>query len=293
MTKPVTVGIPFHNAERFIRSAIRSVFAQTTSDWELLLVDDGSSDRSRDIAQSVRDRRVRVVSDGNRRGLARRLNEITAMAAGPFVARMDADDIMHPDRLAAQIASLKSRPDIDVCASLAISINVDRDPIGIRGAVEETVTPTMVFKDGLFVHPTIMFRREWALSHPYSEKYPRAEDRHLWCSSFDHMRYQLLDRPLMYYREPDESRLTDHLRSTKSNRRIIADAGRRYFGRATRIQLLLRSLLGDVYHRGAAALGLYQLATTRRYEGLSTADVRSHAAVLQRIEETDVPGLVI
>jgi glycosyltransferase involved in cell wall biosynthesis len=75
----MTIGIPFYNAEAYLGDAIRSIFAQTYHDWELILVDDGSTDRSLEIARAVRDPRVRVISDGQNRRLPYRLNQITAV----------------------------------------------------------------------------------------------------------------------------------------------------------------------------------------------------------------------
>jgi glycosyltransferase involved in cell wall biosynthesis len=92
----VTVGIPFYNEERYLADAIRSILAQSFSDFELVLVDDGSTDASRAIAQGFRDDRIRVLGDSRRRLLPARLNEIVANAKGALVARMDADDVSHP-----------------------------------------------------------------------------------------------------------------------------------------------------------------------------------------------------
>ena len=89
----ITIGIPFYNAEAYLADAIRSVFAQTYEDWELILIDDGSTDNSLAIARSVDDPRVRVYSDGKNKKLASRLNELTQLATYEFIARMDADDV--------------------------------------------------------------------------------------------------------------------------------------------------------------------------------------------------------
>src|SRR3990172_8588478 len=92
----LTIGISFYNAERTLGDAIRSVFAQNICEWELILIDDGSKDRSLNIAKAIVDPRVRVISDGKRMTLAPRLNQIAALAKAPLLARMDADDFMHP-----------------------------------------------------------------------------------------------------------------------------------------------------------------------------------------------------
>src|SRR4030066_138114 len=95
----VTVGIPFFNNQDTLPDAIRSIFAQSFQDWELLLLDDGSTDGSLQIAQSIDDPRVRVISDGCNRKLPARLNQIIDLARGQYIARMDADDLCGITRL--------------------------------------------------------------------------------------------------------------------------------------------------------------------------------------------------
>src|SRR5690606_2619050 len=104
VSKPaITVAIPFHDEQEHLASAVRSVLRQTCKDFELLLVDDGSRDASLSIARSFSDPRVAVVSDGRSRGLPARLNEIARRASADLVARMDADDVIHPTRLEKQV----------------------------------------------------------------------------------------------------------------------------------------------------------------------------------------------
>ncbi|MCW1511070.1 glycosyltransferase family 2 protein, partial [Acinetobacter baumannii] len=97
----ISIGIPFYNAENFLANAIQSVINQSFKDWELILVDDGSTDKSLDIAREFekKDNRIKVISDGLNLKLPARLNQIITISKYDFIARMDADDIMHPDRL--------------------------------------------------------------------------------------------------------------------------------------------------------------------------------------------------
>ena len=91
---------------KYFELALKSVFSQTFTDWELILVDDGSSDDSLALARSLKDPRVRVYSDGLTKRLNARLNELVSLARAPYFFRMDADDIMHPERLERQYAEL-------------------------------------------------------------------------------------------------------------------------------------------------------------------------------------------
>ena len=128
----ITIGIPFYNAELYLADAIRSIFAQTYQDWELILVDDGSTDRSLEIARSVKDRRVRVISDGRNRRLPSRLNQIAAEARYDLVGRMDADDLISPTRFEKQVAFLSNHPEVDLVTTGICSISNGERPVGVR-----------------------------------------------------------------------------------------------------------------------------------------------------------------
>ncbi len=120
----VTIAIPFYNAEAYFEMAILSVLSQTFVDFTLLLIDDGSTDSSLKIAEKyLSDKRVKIISDGKNINLGNRLNSIPAMTETTFLARMDADDIMHPQRIEKQINILKNNPEIDVLGTNAYSID--------------------------------------------------------------------------------------------------------------------------------------------------------------------------
>ena len=136
----ISIAIPFFNAEKYLPDAIRSVFCQTFENWELILVDDGSTDRSLEIALSVKDPRVTVISDGQNKKLAARLNQIVNISKYSLLARMDADDMMHPGRLTIQHKILLENPEVDLTGSGLYSINNDCDLIGIRGSFCNKIT---------------------------------------------------------------------------------------------------------------------------------------------------------
>src|ERR1017187_1367131 len=169
----VTIGLPFHSACDSLADAIRSVFAQTFADWELLLVDDGSTDGSLEIARSVTDPRVRVLSDGQNRRLPRRLNEIVDAARGDLVARLDADDMMHPQRLAKQIELLADRPPVDFVGTACFTLDRRREVVGVIASEPTRAQPYHVLRKGLLPHATLLFRRQWCRDNRYDERYPR------------------------------------------------------------------------------------------------------------------------
>ena len=106
MSELVTIGLPFYNDRLTLELAIKSIFAQTYKNWELILVDDGSTDGSLNIAKKITDKRVRIISDEKNKGLIFRLNQIASLAKGKYLARMDADDLMQPTRIEKQVEFL-------------------------------------------------------------------------------------------------------------------------------------------------------------------------------------------
>ena len=111
----VYVGIPFYNAEKYLDYAIRSVLNQTYTNWKMTLIDDGSTDSSLALARKyTSDTRVKVISDGRNKGLVYRLNELVKLSDCKYFVRMDADDIMHPQRLEKQLRYLVLARDVGI-----------------------------------------------------------------------------------------------------------------------------------------------------------------------------------
>ncbi|WP_392437697.1 glycosyltransferase family 2 protein [Cruoricaptor ignavus] len=200
MSTILTIAIPFYNADKYLAEAIESVLAQTFKDWTLLLVNDGSTDNSLHIAQryAEKDDRIKVLSDGENKNLGARLNEIADTAETKFLARMDADDIMHPDKLAKQLAVLESNPNIDVLGTNAYSINEIGEVVGIRNKYNGDGE---IMKVDSFIHPTIMGKSSWFRNNKYDVNAVRIEDAELWLRTKDYSNFYCLTEPLFYYRE--------------------------------------------------------------------------------------------
>ncbi len=131
-SKPlITLAMPVHNAGRYLRPAVVSVLQQTFPDWELIIIDDGSLDGAVEAIRDIHDARIKVLSDGMNKGLAARLNEAIDLARGRYFARMDADDISYPDRLAKQLTLLEQNPEIDLCAVRCVAIDAEDELVGI------------------------------------------------------------------------------------------------------------------------------------------------------------------
>lgn len=199
----VTIAIPFYNAERFLAKAIESVINQIYRGWVLLLVDDGSSDSSLEIARKYAnsDDRISVYSDGENKNLGYRLNQIPHLATTPYLARMDADDIMHPDRIKKQVEVLEKNPDIDVLGTNAFTIDEEEKVIGMRFLAPKNKE---LEKVSSFIHPTIMAKTSWFRDNPYDVNALRIEDAELWYRTNQKYNFMMLYEPLLYYREIGE-----------------------------------------------------------------------------------------
>ena len=296
MIAKISIGLPFYNAEKFLADAIRSVFAQTHQDWELILVDDGSSDRSLEIARSVRDPRVRVISDGGNRKLPYRLNQITDEAKFDLIGRMDADDIISPLRFAKQLAILNEKPEIDLVTTGVCSLTNDNNPVGIRcGSPDKAITGRgLLLGQCSILHAAILGRKEWFIRNQYDEALARAQDHELWVRAFfkDDFKCIVMSDPLYYFREEGSVAPERLLRSYKAHRYIYSKYG--YLG-FKRYELLL--MLTNTYMKSAMVLGLSKFNLLNRLVDRRNADIpddetlNSFTTEIEQVLATKVPGL--
>lgn len=221
----VTIGIPFYNCEDFLTAAIKSVLAQTYASWELILIDDGSTDKSLQIALSFKDDRIRVISDGENKKLASRLNQIIAEAKGDYIARMDADDMVDPYRLEKQIEVLLKQKDIDLVSTGVASITNDNKIRGIRTYKNCSLSKYDIISGNIgIVHASILARKSWYLRNQYREGII-AEDYELWNRAFfnNDLKCYKIPEPLYYYREDGNVTFIKLLRAYRNQVSIISN----------------------------------------------------------------------
>jgi glycosyltransferase involved in cell wall biosynthesis len=203
LPKPcITVAMPFFNSAATLGMSIRSLLNQSYDNFELLLCDDGSGDRGLAIARSFDDSRLICWSDGRRLGLPARLNECIDRARGPYLARMDADDIAYPNRLAQQMAFLVDHQEVDLCGGGAMVFGKHGRPLWRFSPPtdhgEIIRLPSMGFP---LLHPAWMGRIEWFRRWRYDESAWLARDQELLLRSYRDSRFANLPQIVLGYRE--------------------------------------------------------------------------------------------
>jgi len=262
----ITVGIPFFNEAEHLGAAIRSILAQTVDDLELLLVDDGSTDGSLAVARSFDDPRITVCSDGQRRHLPSRLNEITRRARGELIARMDADDVVHPRRLAAQLDVLMRDPSCDAVGTWTALVDDRGEIFAVNESGSRPATPRTALESGLISHATMLARRGWLRSNPYDERFTRAEDRDLWCRTVRTSSFAVVPEPLYVIRVFHRERgfLASYVESQRQNRELFVLHGPGAVGIARSARLWTLSHVKSVIMRTAFAAGQAERLVRRR-----------------------------
>ena len=280
----VTIGIPFFNASATLAASVRSVFTQTFTNWELILVDDGSTDGSLEALGDVRDSRVRVIADGRNRKLPARLNQLIQLARGPYLARMDADDIMHYARIERQFEYLKANCCVDVLGTGAYVIDEVNRILGKRVPTARPGDVNAILRTGAFLHPTVMGRTEWFLAHPYCEEpwCERSQDLELWSRTCDTSVFHNLSEPLLYYRDRGPFDLGAYIRSKRAKEMVIRRLGTRALSRRERRSLIRRERMKWVVFVLGKLLGVADTLRARRNQGLTTAEQTSARKMLLR-----------
>ncbi|OGM93849.1 hypothetical protein A2524_00620 [Candidatus Wolfebacteria bacterium RIFOXYD12_FULL_48_21] len=181
-TPLISVIMPVYNAERFVKEAIESILHQTFTDFEFIIINDGSSDRSAEIIKSFTDPRIHMVSQSNT-GIIGALNTGLKIAQGTYIARMDADDMSEPVRLEKQVTFLRGHPDIALCGTWAKTISDTGEETGAYDYPSTTHAEIKraMLRHNPFIHPSVMFTKQ-AIEKVgrYRQEYKHAEDYELW-----------------------------------------------------------------------------------------------------------------
>ncbi len=220
-TPAVSVCMPVYNGQAYLREAVVSILSQSFGDFEFIIVDDGSTDRTPAILRdfAAQDRRVRVISRPNT-GIAGALNDAIAAARGEFVARMDADDVAQPRRFEKQIEFLRAHPEVVVLGSRVLLIDPYGTPLyeSNHQLTHEEIEKTMLQGIGwAVVHPTAMMRTAAVRSAGgYRAEFVPSEDLDLFLRLAQAGRIANLPEVLLHYRQHRNS--ANHTRSNEQDR---------------------------------------------------------------------------
>jgi len=160
----LSVLLPVYNAEKYVTDSIKSVLDQTFKDFELIIINDGSVDRSLELIKEFRDDRI-VIIDQENRGLAKTLNRGLALSKGKYIARMDADDICMPHRFSEQIKYLEKKSDVGLLGAAVEVIDDNGQHLWYNPPLigHDVLTKVMLTLGNPIKHPSVMFRKEIAL----------------------------------------------------------------------------------------------------------------------------------
>jgi glycosyltransferase involved in cell wall biosynthesis len=256
----VTVLLPVYNARPYLAETLASIFAQNYTHFELLAIDDGSTDGSADLLRSVTDHRLRLVEHGSNQGLIATLNEGLGLARGDYIARMDSDDVMHHERLQRQVKYLELHQDIGVLAAFVDLVNADGETTGTwdidRATGDEASISAMLPRTNCIAHPSVMIRSSALGEMRYDPRQQGAEDWDLWLRMLARgARIAKLQEALLKYRIHPTSIMGGQKQQVPYERRLLRT--RRRF------------MIGELRHgKFGAVLGAMlhaQLRTWARY----------------------------
>lgn len=213
----VTVLMSVYNGERYLQQAVESILGQSFEDFEFLVVDDASSDRSSGILNGYRDPRLRILRNEANAGLAASLNRGIDHARGRYVARMDDDDVSLPERLERQVSFLDERPAIGVCGTWARAIDENGKPTELLRTPTGNAAGKLCWRPPVFVHPTVMARKELLRANRYDPAYLQAQDYELWLRLWPKTGFDNLGSVLLLYRSHGSS-LTAQARTSQLER---------------------------------------------------------------------------
>ncbi len=214
----VSIILPAYNCEKYIAAAVAGILQQVYDNFELIVVNDGSTDNTAAILSSISDQRLKVLTNESNKGLIYSLNRAIGESKGEFIARMDADDIAASDRIEKQVHWLLHHPDT---AAVATFIKIIDEKGGEKGdwpLDRNTYTAKKIRrvmpKENCIAHPTMMIRAGILKKYRYAEAQKNIEDYDLWLRMLaDGLVIDKVPQPLLFYREHAASVTNNFLRN--------------------------------------------------------------------------------
>jgi glycosyltransferase involved in cell wall biosynthesis len=210
----VSVLMPVYNAERYLEEAIDSILNQTYTNFEFIIINDGSVDRSKEIILSYNDSRIAYYENERNLKLVESLNRGFLLCRGKYIARMDADDISFPDRIEKQVAFMEAHPEVGLLGTAGHSI-------GFKGGdfyyeSEDQMIRFKLLHECHLLHPAVMIRTKVIRDHNLRMTILHGEDYDFFIQMAEHSKLANLKEVLLYYRQVEQS-------MSKSNQKITYD----------------------------------------------------------------------
>ena len=291
MDRPlVTISSAFYNESAYLRTLIQSVLAQTFTDWELILLDDGSEDDSLQIAKSIDDPRVKVFTNGENLGRSASLNRLATLAQGKYLARFDADDMCGITRIEKQVGFLESNPGVDAVGTGICYLNMDDDPVGCWQAPEAhgqiCKHPDRTFN---ICHGSLLGKKSWFDKWTYDTSLTLSVDGDLLYRAYKNSTFANIAEPLYYYRLDQSFTLRKQFISRYHHSRTLFKSyiQQGMYGKAISAWALQ-------YGKYAAtvlmcAIGLRKRLMQRRYKALSPVEIDFYEKEIHKIKSIELP----
>jgi len=197
----ISVILPVYNCEKYINETIQSVINQTFENFELLIIDDCSTDSTVAIIKSFNDHRIQLIQKEKNTGYTNSLNYAISIAKGEYVARMDGDDICLPKRFEKQVTFLDQNPNVILCGT-SIQI-IGKNKILHYPSIHDEIMVKLCFGNSFF-HPSVMGRLNIFKENPYDTRFEPAEDYDLWTRLVFKGKLANLNEVLLMYRVHDQ-----------------------------------------------------------------------------------------
>lgn len=263
----VTVLMPVYNAATYLKEAIDSILNQTFTDFEFLIINDGSTDESTIIIDSYTDSRIRHVHLPQNKGVINALNKGLELAQGKYIARMDADDIALRERLARQVKFMDGHPEVGVAGSWVQYFGA-KNAVIKPAQTHAEICWTLLFGSALY-HSSVIMRTEFILVHAirYPADYPHAEDYALWIELALQTKLANIPEVLLMYRWSDKQ-VTSKFEDIQKH---SAERLRRKMH-----EILLGEIIPDASWQSIDRFGACKLSITQTHSIYSNINLRNH-----------------
>lgn len=225
----VSVIMSAYNSESYLNESIESILKQSFDNYEYIIVNDGSTDNSRKIMESYKDKRIKILNNKNNMGLTVSLNKAIKLAKGEYIIRMDADDVSLPLRIEKQVKYMDIHPEVGICGSWVKTIGRYPSKIWKYSSDRNYLKASLIYKSPL-AHPSVVMRRKYMIENnlSYNPYYKSAQDYDLWTRCVDYFEISNIEEVLLLFRrhanaigiikEQQRKIFTDEIRTKQLNK---------------------------------------------------------------------------